>query len=56
MCDCMCMCGCLWDRKAYTAYKGTLAVAPDNEIAKTRAGFLKRRMDRMGIQPKSYKA
>ncbi|CAD7697262.1 unnamed protein product [Ostreobium quekettii] len=42
--------------KAYTAYKGTLAVAPDNEIAKTRAEFLKRRMDRLGIQPKSYKA
>lgn len=42
-------------RNAYKAYQETLAIAPDNEIAKTRSDFLKRKMDRLGVEMKSEK-
>lgn len=42
-------------RNAYNAYQETLAVAPDNEIAKTRSAFLKRRMGRLGVEQESEK-
>jgi hypothetical protein len=36
-----------WE-KALTAYEGTLAVAPDNKVAQSRAEALRARLQRIG--------